>query len=993
MEEEKIKRSKMMSFLRVDKNLTNTEEGNRAIYVFNVLSFTLFIFYALTALPFLWFDAQNFAQILFFESLFFLICIWLNKHGHFLISKNTISIALISGVITLSGVLGSDGFAHILFFPVVISQFIIFNRHEIAFRNFYIIIAVAQFFIMEFSQINYFIDSPLTNQFVRILEIWLFAVSFIANGSAVYYFLQINSDYKVKIKNYWVETKGLNKELSNQSRQVKESLEKLSQLNKKLKENERQFRFISENSKDILALITKDCKIQYVSPSVRELLGFTQSELESTEIDKYIFEPDKNLKRQILKNGSGEIRLLGNNRHFKWFDIVIASVLENDFEGYQLSIRDITDKKKVELELQSNKSLIERIAETTPNFLYVFHHKEKRVNYLNRSIWEYLGYDMNTLFRMDENDFHLIHPDDQKLLEENYQILSTANEGKVISSEYRMKNAFGEWVWFESRDTVLEKTEDKTELILSLGEARDITELKENQNFLLRKQNELLSFVQAAPAAIAMVDIDMTYIAASRRWYEDYKLKHEDILGKTHYEVFPDLPEHWIKIHSDCLKGKSMKKEEDFFILADGSEMWLRWEIIPWYRNPDEIGGIIMLTEDITKRKKEAEELKQAKLEAERASEAKAQFLSTMSHEIRTPLNSVIGMSNLLLSEDPKPDQIENLRALTFGAQNLMALVNDILDFSKIEAGGIKFESTNFSLHQLLKNVCESFKVLAKDKDIQIMLEQESSLPEFVKGDPTRLSQILNNIVGNAIKFTHKGHVKIKAAVIADKNKNARIRFSIEDTGIGIPKDKQEIIFESFSQASSATTRKYGGTGLGLAITRKLVDLQMGNLQLDSEPGKGTTFHIDLDFEIVKKEKSEDKPDTEEISDLEGYHILLVEDNKMNQLVAGKFLGKWKASFDIAENGIEAVESVLKNRYDLILMDLHMPEMDGYEATQKIRAMENEKRNTPIIALSASTGPGAEEKMEQTGMNGFVAKPFNPKDLFNAIKRNAVLAK
>ncbi len=836
MGKEKNKTKDFFAFLAVDRKHTRSEEGHLSIRLFNILAFSFILFYIITGIPFLFSKAYNVGLSLILESSLFAATIYLSKKGNFTLAKNCISIALIAGILTLGGVLGPDGFAHILFFPMVISLFIIFNKYETANRNFYIVIAIVQFFIMEFYPINYYGGPALSHQHERVLEFWIFLVSFIANGAAVYYFLLINIAYRTKLKS-----------------------------------NEKRFRFISENSKDIIALINKDCHIQYVSPSIAELLGYSSDEIEGENVDFVIQEKDRNKKNEILKVGKGELRLLNKSGNAIWFDIVISEINEDDFKGYQINVRDISDRKIVEYELKSNRSLIERIAETTPNFLYVFHHKEKKISYLNRSIWEYLEYDMNTLFRMDEGDFHLIHPEDKALLEKKYSELHDSDEGKVISSEYRMKHASGKWIWFESRDTVLEKTADGKELVLSLGEARDITENKENEEFLLKKQEELT------------------------------KAKHI----------------------------------------------------------------------------------------AEEASEAKAQFLSTMSHEIRTPLNSVIGMTNLLFSEDPKPEQIENLKALSFGAESLMALINDILDFSKIEAGGIRFESTTFNLPELLRNVIESFKVLSRNKNLEIKLDSQNTLPEYIKGDPTRLGQILNNLIGNAIKFTEQGYVKLSVGSISKNKEIAKISFEIEDTGIGIPKEKQEIIFDSFSQASSETTRKYGGTGLGLAITKKLVDLQGGSIKIDSIPGKGTTFRVELEYTIDKKGDEKQKREQEEITSLENHHLLLVEDNKMNQLVAKKFLDKWKITFDIAQNGLEAVQKVKDNEYDLVLMDLHMPEMDGYEATKQIREMDDIKKDIPIIALSASTGPDAEERIANYGMNDFVAKPFNPKDLFNAIKQNA----
>lgn len=317
-----------------------------------------------------------------------------------------------------------------------------------------------------------------------------------------------------------------------------------------------------------------------------------------------------------------------------------------------------------------------------------------------------------------------------------------------------------------------------------------------------------------------------------------------------------------------------------------------------------------------------------------------------------------------------------------------MALINDILDFSKIEAGRIRLENTTFNVHELLRNLRDSFKVLVKDKDLKIDLDLEDKVPEHVLGDPTRLSQILNNLVGNSVKFTHKGSVTISCKLSSQNKQKIKLEFTVKDTGIGIPKDKQEIIFDSFSQASSETTRKYGGTGLGLAITKRLVSLYSGSISLESELNKGTSFKITLPFEAreVQKESKENQVLHSNNGRDEELTIMLVEDNKMNQLVAGKFLKKWGMKYVIAENGKEAVDLIKKDDFDLILMDLHMPEMDGYEATRQIRSLDSSKSNIPIVALSASASPGVKERIHEFHMNGFVTKPFDPAELLNTIR-------
>ena len=379
----------------------------------------------------------------------------------------------------------------------------------------------------------------------------------------------------------------------------------------------------------------------------------------------------------------------------------------------------------------------------------------------------------------------------------------------------------------------------------------------------------------------------------------------------------------------------------------------------------------------------------EAKDAAEKASLAKAEFLSTMSHEIRTPMNAVIGMTHLLLQDEPRADQIENLHALKFSGENLLALINDILDFSKIEAGGIEFESTPFSIHDMARSIKQAMAFKVEEKGIALKVVLDNALPETVIGDPARLSQILNNLVSNAVKFTLQGHVEIKVQVINKTKDSVDLYFSVSDTGIGINTENIDKIFDSFSQASSDVTRKFGGTGLGLTITKRLLELQGSHIQVESQSGKGTKFYFTLGFKIGQP--SESRGNRWQINaetgqgSLQGVRILLAEDNAMNVLVASKFLNKWGVDLKVAENGKIAVKKVKESVFDLVLMDLQMPGMDGYQACIEIK---KNNPDLPIIALTASATTETQEKVFRAGMSDFITKPFNPNELFQVIAKN-----
>lgn len=398
------------------------------------------------------------------------------------------------------------------------------------------------------------------------------------------------------------------------------------------------------------------------------------------------------------------------------------------------------------------------------------------------------------------------------------------------------------------------------------------------------------------------------------------------------------------------------------------------------------VGGLdqfLLIIRDVSERKKREEELLTALDRANEATRAKQQFLSVMSHEIRTPLNGILGAVNLLLQENPREDQLDYFKTLEFSGNHLLSLVNDILDFSKIEANRIQFERIDFNLRELVKGLMKIFAFKANDKGIELKLNVAESIPDVVKGDPMRLNQILTNLIGNAVKFTEKGEISLKINITEQHEKFLRCRFEVADTGIGILPEKLSTIFEFFSQADTNTTRKYGGTGLGLAITRKLVELQNGTIEVLSEVNKGSSFSFELTFEVAIMDGNREVKASGNLQhSLKGIRILLVEDNKINQMIAGKFLNRWDAVVVIAENGKEALEKSLESKFDIILMDLQMPELDGYETSRLIRARADDySLNIPIIALTASAYNEVKDGVMLSGMNDIINKPFIPDEL------------
>ncbi len=381
--------------------------------------------------------------------------------------------------------------------------------------------------------------------------------------------------------------------------------------------------------------------------------------------------------------------------------------------------------------------------------------------------------------------------------------------------------------------------------------------------------------------------------------------------------------------------------------------------------------------------------LKETEIELQKASKSKDEFLSTMSHEIRTPLNAVTGLTNILLMEEYLPDQLENLKALKYSGEHLLGLINDLLDFSKIKSGKLKLVEKDFSLNYFLENIKSHFSLRAEKKGLIFNIIKENDVPDTIIGDKLKLTQIIKNLLSNSLKFTEKGCINLTIQNLGIVENKVKLYFKVKDTGIGISKSRQVSIFESFMQADSETSVKYGGTGLGLSISKKLLNLQGSDLIVNSELGKGAEFSFEITYKVSNRLNIFEpgmikmQPDYLPID----INVLVAEDNKMNVLILKRFFSKWNVTYTVAENGEEVLDLFEKNDYDLILMDLQMPKINGYQATKMIRKLDNEKKaNIPIVALTAFAQTDIKKKTERYKMNGFMGKPFNPEELYQLLK-------
>jgi len=500
-----------------------------------------------------------------------------------------------------------------------------------------------------------------------------------------------------------------------------------------------------------------------------------------------------------------------------------------------------------------------------------------------------------------------------------------------------------------------------------------------------KTENKLSNIVDNVIGVIFETDLDGNYTFLNNAWVKYSGIPLDQAIGRNFQDFL------YIENIDGNKKFQQVFGERKKYIkfifknkTEDGKIMWFEARaklIYDDHGNPLKYIGTIV---DVTN-------LKNIEIELKKASEAEDAFLSTMSHEIRTPLNAVTGLANILLMEDYLPKQEENLKALKYSGEHLLGLINNLLDFNKIKSGVVQVVEKDFNLDYFLENIKSHFVLRIKEKGLKFSVIKEKDVPKSIIGDKLKLTQIIKNLLSNSLKFTEKGSIILRVRNKKINKSLVKIEFIVEDTGIGISKSRQKSIFESFMQANSETSMKYGGTGLGLSISRKLLNLQNSDINVKSTLGKGAKFSFVIEYKISKElngfepDMIKMQPNYEPLS----INILVAEDNKMNILVLRRFLENWKVNFEIVENGKEVLKALEKSKvnFELILMDLQMPELNGYETTKIIRKMDDQIiANIPIIALTAFAQTDIKEKTEQYKMDGFMGKPFNPVELYSLLK-------
>ena len=497
-------------------------------------------------------------------------------------------------------------------------------------------------------------------------------------------------------------------------------------------------------------------------------------------------------------------------------------------------------------------------------------------------------------------------------------------------------------------------------------------------------QSQLNLLVSNLPVAIWNLDKNGIVTFANGRVLEMIGLTPSLLAGHHFSKVFRNFP-GIVERMQKALSGETVQA------ISEINSVYLQSLNIPMLDGAGNVTGVSGFTFDISDSVLNERELIRAKELAEQSVHVKEQFIANISHEIRTPMNGIIGLTNVLQKTLLDQEQKKYLKAIQTSADNLMVIINDLLDFSKMSAQNFILEQVDFCLRELIDDLVLLLQTRVEERGNVLKVDIDEHIPSFISGDPLRIRQIILNLIGNAIKFTENGEIILTVKVKDEQDENVKLEFTVEDTGIGIPEEKLSAIFESFNQGSNDTTRKYGGAGLGLTISKSLVELQGGTIVVRSKLHAGSAFSFVLTFKKQQATSSEipplaQKQEIEEPFELQ-LNILLAEDNQINQLLIQKVLKDWGMDVSTVEDGQQALELLNKEQFDIILMDMQMPVMDGYEAIRKIRSLDNAKAQLPIISLTAHAAASEIEKCLATGANAYVSKPFAPEELYQTIKR------
>jgi PAS domain S-box-containing protein len=747
---------------------------------------------------------------------------------------------------------------------------------------------------------------------------------------------------------------------------------------------------VVENSEEGILAVSLDKKVLSWNRGAEAIYGYAAEEIIGKSVASTIIPPERmgEYDRFFARVLAGEtlVRFESERRRKdgRRFEVALAYGPIKDRKGEVIGVsaiaRDITQAKATQQALSEANENFRALINNIPDVIWMLD-SNNQVKFLSGNAEKLFGYSIAECYaRGVALLFESIHPDEAEQVSRMFQ--SFFVEGAPFDLEFRIRRKDGEWRWVHNRAI---QTFEKDGLRYASGLVTDITQRKAAEESLRESEQRYRLLFERNLAGVFRCSqvgsfLDCNDAGAKILGYDS----RQDLIGRPAMDVFFDPADKTAADQRMAQHGTASNQELSLR-RKDGSSVWImaNTTMVPGATGI-EIEGTFL---DITLLKQAEEQMRMAKEAAESSNRAKSEFLANMSHEIRTPMNGVIGMIDLALDTDLTPEQRDYLTTVKSSAGALLEIINDILDFSKIEARKLELERVPFSVKEVVRATVKEFSVQARNKQLSLQCDFSADLPDMAIGDPGRLRQILMNLVGNALKFTDQGEIMVRVMRLPDD----ALQFSVSDTGIGISAEKQKSIFEAFVQADTSSTRHYGGTGLGLAIVSQLVALMQGRIWLESKPGEGSRFYFTARFGLAAaapaKDETQPREERSAVTPSRKLHILVADDNLVNLRLARSLLAKQGHSAVAVGSGREALAALEQQSFDLVLMDVQMPDMDGFEATKAIRAQEQiSHKHLPIVAMTAHAMSGDRERCLAAGMDSYVTKPVDAAKLFTAIE-------
>lgn len=753
---------------------------------------------------------------------------------------------------------------------------------------------------------------------------------------------------------------------------------------RKIENSERKFRSLFENALGLMSIHDLEGNILAVNERGRKLLQYSEEEVKDLNLRQLVPVElweflDAYLKKIAEeKQDSGMMVLCAKDgTPFHWMYNNITEIDEVGNPYVICTAFNMTERIKLERDLIKTKKFLEESNFVAQLRAWELNPKDEKI-ILSNSAKHIIN---------DENDFvpdldtwlSVFEEESQKRLK--FLIHEAIQNGNSFDEELRLQNKEGKFIWVRVKGI---SEFENNECIRLFGIIQNINTAKNTIQDLETKEAMLRAFVTNVPASVAMLDHNLNFIAISKQWSDEFSSNNMVFLEQNLFEVFSNISEDSKTIYTEALQGKFYKNDDEIFRISGKEELQhYIYEVRPWYFGGGNIGGVVIFAQNITHSQKINVELRKAKELADVASKAKSEFLANMSHEIRTPLNGVIGFSDLLMQTTLDDKQKQYLNFINESGNNLLNIINDILDFSKIESGKLELFIEPCNIYELSNHVINVILYQAQLKDIELLLNVEPGLPDTILIDESRVKQVLINLLGNALKFTESGEIELKINQVKSNNQKITLKFSVRDTGVGIPLEKQKRIFDAFTQEDSSVSKKYGGTGLGLTISNNILKYMGSFLSLESVLEEGSTFSFELEvpFEIssapVEKE-------------LDIKKVLIVDDNANNRIILQTMLAHRHINAVLASDGLEALNMLMSGeRFDVILMDYHMPELSGLQTIEKVKELFHEQgENTPLIVLHTSSIEEDDINAMKKQDNAYcLLKPIKSEELFRTLQR------